>query len=81
MIVVEVRGIEPPVSRSRTARDTTSLRLEIFVAAGGLEPHPVRLMKPTSRSTGRCEGVVSGTCTQLCFGFLLAFAVREAKTT
>jgi hypothetical protein len=25
--------------------------------------------------------VVSGTCTQLCFGFLHAFAIREAKTT
>jgi len=29
----------------------------------------------------RCESVVSGTCTQLCFGFLHAFAIREAKTT
>ncbi len=26
-----------------------------FVAAGGLEPHPVWHMKPSSRSPGRCE--------------------------
>lgn len=38
-------------------------------------------MKPSSRSTGRCEGVVSGTFTQLRFGFLPAFAIREAKIT
>lgn len=78
---VEVRGIEPPVSRSRTARDTTSPHLEIFVAAGGLEPHPERLMKPPSRSPSRREGVVSGTFTQLRFSFLLVFAVHKAKTT
>ena len=41
--VVEVRGIEPPVSRSRTARDTTSLHLELFVAPDGIEPSPYRI--------------------------------------
>ena len=59
MNIVGVTGIEPAVSASRTQRDTTSLHPEIFVAAGGLEPHPARLMKPSSRSTGRCEDHVS----------------------
>jgi len=38
-------------------------------------------MKPSSRSTGRCEDVVYGTCTRFLFGYLPAFVIREAKTT